>query len=151
MVKPLARELLLQPLKEKTILKIDLAITVIVPRKTKPGRKISLNKNVERNLHPFVYNQAKIQYKEELAARLALLSFGGTIDYEIACIFTFYNGTKHRCDLGNVSVVEKFANDALVDLDILKDDSTKYVPALLYFWGGVDKENPRCELEIIKL
>lgn len=151
MVVLLARELLIPNLEERIILKLDLPISVILPRKTKPGRKISLNKNVERNLHRFVYIQAKEKYKEELAKKLAPLCFNGVIDYPIVCIFTFYNGTKHRCDLGNVSIVEKFANDALVELGFLQDDSVEYVKGLFYFWGGVDKENPRCELELIKL
>jgi hypothetical protein len=52
-------------------------------------------------------------------------------------------------DLGNVlSVVQKFTEDALVELGLLTDDSYDIISKVEYGFGRVDRENPRVELTI---
>mgnify|MGYP003643022301 CR=1 FL=1 len=61
--------------------------------------------------------------------------------------YTYYSKTKRRIDISNpCSIIDKFACDALVKAGIIKDDSFEQVQAVVYKFGGFDKENPRCEL-----
>jgi len=63
--------------------------------------------------------------------------------------YTIFPATGRKFDLGNVcSIVQKFTDDALIELGVIKDDSYKVVSEVAYMFGGVDKENPRAELEI---
>jgi Holliday junction resolvase RusA-like endonuclease len=68
----------------------------------------------------------------------------------VSLIYTYYAKSNRRLDISNpCSVIDKFACDALVKAGIIKDDSFKQVVDVTYVFGGVDKENFRCELEII--
>ena len=63
--------------------------------------------------------------------------------------YTIYYPTNRQFDIDNyASVLAKFTNDALVEGGILIDDSYKYVPKIIFKFGGIDKENPRCEVEL---
>lgn len=65
--------------------------------------------------------------------------------------FTYYHGSKQRVDVSNpCSIIDKYACDALTAAGIWPDDDTQTVQRVIYQSGGVDKENPRCELEILK-
>lgn len=67
-------------------------------------------------------------------------------------IYTIYPNSNRKFDLGNVcSIIQKFTDDALIELGIITDDSYKIIPNINYRFGGVDKENPRAELEIISV
>ena len=46
------------------------------------------------------------------------------------------------------SIIDKFTCDALVKAGVLEDDSSKQIKKVIYKYGGIDKDNPRCELEI---
>lgn len=63
--------------------------------------------------------------------------------------FIVYPKTKRDLDLDNVvSITSKFFMDALVSAGKLTDDCYRYVPAGCYWFGGIDKENPRIEVKI---
>jgi hypothetical protein len=65
--------------------------------------------------------------------------------------FTYvaYPSSNRKFDLANVlSVVQKFTDDALIELGIIPDDCYKVIPEITYKFGGVDKVNPRAELVI---
>tara|TARA_R100000541_G_scaffold56081_1_gene65309 strand:- start:448 stop:696 length:249 start_codon:yes stop_codon:yes gene_type:complete len=67
----------------------------------------------------------------------------------VTLTYTYYAKTKRRIDISNpCSIIDKFTCDALVKAGILKDDSFKQVNKVVYKFGGLDKENPRCELLI---
>lgn len=66
--------------------------------------------------------------------------------------YTVYRHDKTKYDIGNVgSIVDKFVSDCLVDCGIIQDDNYDFVKSVEYVFGGIDKENPRCDVEIIKL
>ena len=58
---------------------------------------------------------------------------------------TLYARDKRSGDLSN-----KFESvaDLLVDAGIIKDDNWNIVPKVEMMFGGIDKENPRVEIEI---
>ena len=127
-------------------MKIVLPFTVSLPRKKSPDKVFILNLNHYRNTHFQILNQAKILWKEivRLAAERSLVT-GPPYSFT----YTAYPATNRKFDLGNVlSIVQKFTDDALIEMGLINDDSYKVIPAVKYFFGGVDKENPRVELDI---
>ena len=68
--------------------------------------------------------------------------------YPVKIKITWYEPNKRR-DIDNVTFGTKFILDALVQKEILKDDSQKYVNGIEHI-VLTDKENPRIEVEIIE-
>ena len=58
---------------------------------------------------------------------------------------TIYSENKRKFDLTNKA---ESIMDLLVDAGILLDDNYEVVPKLILEYGGQDKENPRCEIQI---
>jgi len=58
---------------------------------------------------------------------------------------TIYGDTRRKFDLSNKA---ESIMDLLVDAGILLDDNYEVVPKLILEYGGISKENPRCEIEI---
>lgn len=58
---------------------------------------------------------------------------------------TFFPRTKRRFDLSNA--FESVA-DLLVDAGIISDDNCYVLPRVSLLFGGVDKENPRVDIEV---
>lgn len=73
---------------------------------------------------------------------------GGSIDYPIHLVFRFYMPDKRVRDLDNYI---KLPTDMLVKQCILFDDNTKVIRSVHYHFAGVDKGNPRVEVEIHKI
>lgn len=61
-------------------------------------------------------------------------------------IATFYAPDNRATDLSNKW---ESVGDLLVDNRILLDDNWKVIKDLHLIYGGLDKDNPRCDLEII--
>ena len=125
-------------------MRISLPLHVWVSGKT----KFILNLNNYRNAHFQVLNKAKKLYVDEVAAALC----GARVEpFNVGCqiVYILYQPTNRRVDISNpLSVIDKFACDALVHLGILPDDANKYIQSVTFMWGGVDKHNPRCEMTI---
>lgn len=62
-----------------------------------------------------------------------------------SCVLTFYPDTKRKSDLSNKA---ESVMDLLVDCGVLADDNWFVVPQLMLGLGGVDKKDPRVEIEI---
>ena len=58
---------------------------------------------------------------------------------------TIYGDTKRKFDLSNKA---ESVMDLLVDVGYLLDDNYEVVPKLILEYGGISKENPRCEIKI---
>lgn len=129
-------------------MKLILPTSITFPRKTKADKKYMLNLNVFRNLNFIVNNQMKVAFAE-------------LVDNEIyrtrpeippppyRFTYTLFQETKRKTDVANVCcVVDKFCCDSLVSLGVLTDDNHNIIKEVVYRYGGVDKENPRVELEI---
>lgn len=131
-------------------MRISLPLTVVVPRKTKAGKKYSLNLNGYRNWFHHENNALKVLYKGIVAE--ALKSAEGEMGKPPYLFrYTFFASNKRLFDLGNVgSIVQKFADDALMELGLLEDDNYTFVRKVEYCFGGIDKDNPRAELEIVE-
>jgi len=136
-------------------MKIILPLSVTLPRKTKADKVFILNLNVYRNTHHMTLNQAKTAWKETV--NLNIIRIGFLDDQRDVCTgpppyrftYTVFAASGRKFDLANVlAVVQKFTDDALIECGVIEDDSYKFIPAIDYRFGGVDKEFPRVELEI---
>jgi Holliday junction resolvase RusA-like endonuclease len=133
-------------------MKLILPLSVVLPRK-KEARKFVLNLNIYRNTHYLVLNQAKRLYKDQVEQsytdyQCSNLDFE-PVKYPLIFTYTVFPVNNRAFDLANVlPIVQKFTDDALIELGIIKDDNHKIVSAINYRFGKVDKENPRVELQI---
>lgn len=130
---------------------LNLPLFVWNRRKTKPDKKVYLNKNIERNLHYIVLNKFKQDYKEIVREELYNNRDLGwkEMNAPFRCTYTLYPATKRKVDIVNpLSIVCKFAEDALTELGLWEDDNMKNIPEVNMRWGSVDKDDPRCELLI---
>ena len=123
-------------------MQIDLPIEVYYSKK----KKFILNLNNYRNAHYRVLSISKRLYSENLVPRLKGFD---RFTEPVSLTYTYYARSKRRLDISNpCSIIDKFTCDALVKAGILKDDSFKQVSKVVYKFGGLDKENARCELFI---
>jgi|TARA_R110002074_G_scaffold82900_5_gene184932 Holliday junction resolvase RusA-like endonuclease len=113
------------------------------------NKKFILNLNNYRNAHYRILSSAKKNYTDELLPRLTNFpSFSEPVSLE----YTYYARSNRRLDISNpCSIIDKFTCDALVKAEIIEDDSFKQVVEVVYRFGGVEKDNPRCELVIAAL
>lgn len=109
-------------------------------------RNYYLNLNGYRNWQYRLSNHLKKLFKIEVAEDIRKLQ---KVLLPCKVTYTIYYPTKRVFDIDNIgAVVNKFTHDALVELDILEDDNYNFVYEIKYKFGGVDKENPRCEVLI---
>jgi len=128
-------------------LKIDLPLSIVIPRKTKADKVFHLNLNTYRNTYFMVLNQAKTLFKDTIVLPDDVLD---SPPYKFT--YTVYPANKRSFDIANVcSIVDKFCCDALVEAGLIKDDNHKHIPIVVYQIGHVDPDNPRCELEVEKI
>lgn len=95
-------------------------------------------------------NQMKVLYKGYVSEAVEKSNESiGEPPYHFC--YTVFPQNKREFDLGNVlPIVQKFTDDALIELGILPDDNYKIVREITYKFGGIDKDNPRAELEIVE-
>jgi Holliday junction resolvase RusA-like endonuclease len=125
-------------------MEIDLPLEIYYSKK----KKFILNLNNYRNAHYRVLSISKRLYSENLVPRLKGFD---RFTEPVSLTYTYYARSKRRLDISNpCSIIDKFACDALVKAEILEDDSFKQIKEVVYKFGGVEKDNPRCELVISK-
>lgn len=105
-----------------------------------------LNLNGYRNWQFQLNNQLKKLFKIEVAEEIRKLT---PVEGVVSVHYTIYYPTKRAFDIDNIgSVITKFTHDALVEFGILEDDNYNFVSKIVYEYGGVDKDNPRCDVVI---
>ena len=125
-------------------MKIDLPLEVYYTK----NKKFILNLNNYRNAHYRILSNAKKIYADNLVNRISYPKY----EEPVVLTYTYYAKSKRRLDVSNpCSIIDKFTCDALVKAGVLEDDSSKQIKKVIYKYGGIDKENPRCELVIKKI
>lgn len=105
-----------------------------------------LNLNGYRNWQFQLNNQLKKTFKIQVAEDIRKLT---PVNGQCKIEYTIYYPTRRLFDIDNIgSVITKFTHDALVEFGILEDDNYKIVTEIVYRFGGVDKDNPRCDVII---
>lgn len=124
-------------------MKITVPIYYTQELKTKKDRTILLGLNSYRNMHYRLNNEIKQYYKQMVFD----MCVGKVVQTPCKVKFTVYLKNKST-DGGNVrSFIEKAVLDGFVKAGVIKDDSVGFVvgDSAEYF---IDKENPRCEIEL---
>jgi len=131
-------------------MKIILPLSVTIPRQTKADKVFNLNLNIYRNSHHFTLNAAKTLWKDVVATSISKSEKDFTTGNLLSFRYTIYPSSNRKFDVANVcSIIDKFTCDALVEFGVIPDDSYKVISQVIYKIGKTDKENPRCELEIL--
>ena len=108
-----------------------------------------LNLNNYRNWKFQLNNQLKKTFKITVANDIRNLEpVGGPVKIT----YSIFYPTKRAFDVDNIgTVISKFTMDALVEFEIIEDDNYHFVPEIVFEFGGIDKENPRCDVLIEEL
>ena len=131
--------------KVEKVVQIDLPLEVYYSKK----KKFILNLNNYRNAHYRVLSTSKRLYSEQLVERIKDCP---RFTEPVKLAFTYYARSNRRLDISNpCSIIDKFTCDALVKAEILEDDSFEQIKEVVYKFGGVDKDNPRCVLELFTI
>ena len=118
---------------------------VMLPRKTKAAKRVSLNMNTYRNLHHRTSNDAKKAYTKLVSEQLIDLD----IQTPVEITYKVYKGSNRRLDKMNViSVVSKFLLDAITEYGCWEDDNDIYVKTETILPTELDRVNPRVEVII---
>ena len=118
---------------------------VMLPRKTRAAKRVSLNMNTYRNLHHRTSNDAKKAYTEIVREQLIDLD----IQTPVEITYKVYKASNRRLDKMNViSVVSKFLLDAITEYGCWEDDNDIYVKTETILPTELDRVNPRVEVII---
>lgn len=120
------------------------------PMKILAGKRkmLRLNLNEYRNTHYRILNNAKINYKEYMKEQIQKAK---KMDRALF-VYTVYPGSRRSFDIGNICCIhEKFFEDAFVELGKMEDDNANFLPIVVYLYGGIDKDNPRVDIEVMEL
>ncbi len=108
--------------------------------------KYLVGMNWYRNEHFFLSNEVKKKYSEMIKEQLKDNKIKFIGEYKVK--YTLYYQSK-SCDLSNVcSLISKFLNDTLQELWIVNNDNVQFLTKEVYVVGGLDKIEPRVEIEI---
>jgi len=133
----------------KESIKLSVPLFVDIPRKTKKNKRVYFNLNVYRNLNFFTNNQVKSMFKD--IVKRVLSSHTEPLS-KISITYTLFRKDKRRSDISNVlCIIDKFFCDAFVELGFIEDDDYTILPEVNYRFGGIDKDNPRVEIEVKEL
>ena len=133
---------------------ITVPLHVMLPRKTKPARRIALDQNTFHHVDRFTFNESKIQFGRLVHEQLQ--SYKDTIgcpwDAPVELIFIYFNWQRRLSDLSNHCViVDKFFSDCLVNEWIITADDYLHVKEVKYKYGWYSKNNPHIDIYIQRL
>ena len=112
-------------------------------------KKGAINVNWYRNAHYQTSNSAKIKFKKMIQVQLDQFD---KIETPIKIKYTYYKKANNSPDLDNfVGTVKKFFQDALVESGLIEEDNINFIVESSERYGGLDRENPRVDAEIIEI
>lgn len=113
------------------------------------AKKGAISVNWYRNAHFQQANNAKIEFKKLIQGQLD--SFD-KIKTPIKIKYTYYKKIDNSPDLDNfIGTVKKFFQDALVESGLIEEDNINFIIENSERYGGLDRENPRVDAEIIEI
>lgn len=123
-------------------------LSIDLPRKKGPAKRVHLSQNVIRNAHFQIQNAVKHAIKEIVWRQLSDNFQGIRLNEPVELEVKLFKDKARRADLSNFcSVIDKYATDAIVEYGLLSDDNVKILKKVTYLFGGFD-ENPRAEVTI---
>ena len=129
----------------KTLFKMDLPPSV----QTSKTKKFILNLNSYRNLHYRSLSSAKNKYKQLVLTKLYKRKHRKILKKPLTIQYDYWHGNARKHDvLNQISIIDKFALDALVSGGLLEDDNSDVIKQYIITDRGIDRENPRAEMRI---
>lgn len=125
---------------------LNIPLYVIIPHKRVEDERVYLNFNQYHNWYPFKRNMIKQLFTEQMGT---LLSDVKPMNKITSIKYTVYKNNARKCDIRNITnLIDKFLCDSLVFYKLIPDDNYMYIAKTEDIWGGIDKDNPRVEVEI---
>jgi len=125
--------------------KISMPLAVYLPRKTKADQKYIINLNNYRNWNFIVSNQVKKAYAK--IAEPKIKDFKFYLPVELT--FILWKRDRRLIDRANpLCIHEKFFCDALTTYGCIQDDNDDFIHSTHYYTGGIDRANPRVDIDI---
>lgn len=126
--------------------KLELPIYYTQKFKTKKGKTFLVGMNWYRNAHYFIQNEVKKHYHDLVVLALSDFKGDSLVSYRVKYKLYYKNPSS---DLMNVvSLTDKFFNDAIQELGLVKNDNVKFYKKCFIEVVGQDRENPRVEIEL---
>lgn len=128
------------------MIKVIMPVYWVQKRKTKADKTELLGMNWYRNAHFQDLNKCKKELSNYVNQQLMMQRKKITEQYEVHYTYFYKNNAS---DLMNVvSLSSKIVNDCLQEMGIVVNDNVQYCIRESAVVGGMDKENPRCEIII---
>ena len=113
--------------------------------KTVRSKKHWLSMNNLNGWHHHTYNDIKTKFTEFVQEQVLCLPPMKNIEVT----YTVIRPDNRMFDLSNTcAVIDKFFLDCLSKFGKIPDDNTKFVKKITFMYGGIDKNNGRCIVEI---
>jgi hypothetical protein len=120
---------------------------IIIPRKTKTDKKVSLNINWYRNVHYLTNNTVKKEYNGLMLEQLKRIRFNNEIDLS----YQLYRKGKRILDSMNMySIISKYFQDALVKHGCIKDDNDTIIKQNTFLPTIYNHGSNYCEITIVE-
>ena len=111
------------------------------------GKKVVLySSNWSRNAHFHILNKSKVYYEKLVADKLNEFE---QIKGKYRVRYTYWYKNKASDGSNVVSQIEKALLDSLQTIGLVKNDNVQFHMGSCWKVGGLDKENPRVDIEII--
>jgi len=124
---------------------IIMSLPLYITNRSNKRKWLTLNNY--RNWHYQVSNDIKRRFKADISR---MLNF--RIDGKVKIEYFYFAPDKRTRDLMNViSVIDKFFQDAMVELGCIESDDLSTVVEVNSCYMGIDKANPRLDVIITKL
>lgn len=116
--------------------------------KTKKDKTFIVNQNWYRNTNHFLSNEVK-KYYHELVDRQKDLVCSPCKSYKLTMRVYYKNPSSDPSN--SIAVLEKFALDGMIASGIIHEDNMMHHFGTSWEVAGIDKENPRVEIEILEV
>lgn len=128
---------------------LSVPLHVVLPRKRVEDKKVKISLNQYHNWHPHLRNEIKQKFTEDMErplmdSGLVPLTKIRKIKYTL-----WLDANRTKEDTPNVTyLIDKYFCDALVHYGYIPDDNWHTVITYEHTCGGVDRRNPRVEIQI---
>lgn len=116
--------------------------------KTKPDKTVLAGMNFYRNAHYHAQNSMKKDFHELVYSQFPAEVETHEGDFRLELGIYYKNAS---CDGANIAaIIEKFVLDSLQSMNVVINDNVKYHKGTTWKVLGQDKDDPRCEVTLVK-
>ena len=126
---------------------ITLPIYYVQKFKTKKDKTWLVGDNAYRNWHYFLKNNVKQHYHDLVKSQVSDDKTTG----QYTLLIDIYIKNVNSDGSNIASRIEKFSLDALQECGVVVNDNSKYHVGTTWRFKGIDKENPRAEIQIVEV